>query len=332
MATALMSLVLLGASGSERHRAQITFRVITDAGQPVPGIDLTVSNFLRWKAGEGFGEDVYERIKVRTDGKGLAVFETPSARQYLGYSVSGVPGYYSTHETRYWFKEVQNGRWQPWNPQVDVVLKPVLRPIPMYARVMGRLPALLELPVRGTPVGFDLEKGEWVAPWGGGVNADLVFAVKEIVPRENVRDAFEYRLELTFSNEGDGIQAYPINLELHEGSELRMPRHAPERGYAPRLEKQLGRPARGEPLYPAQDEKQNYFFRVRTVLDEKGEVKSALYGKIMGDIGCDVINSRAGYLQFTYYLNPTPLDRNMEFDPKRNLAGNVPSFLRVTQP
>ena len=47
---------------------------------------------------------------------------------------------------------------------------------------------------------------------------------------------------------------------------------------------------------------------VSTVLDANGNVKSALYGKIYGD-----------FMKFTYYLNPTPNSRNMEFDPKNNL-------------
>jgi hypothetical protein len=38
-----------------------------------------------------------------------------------------------------------------------------------------------------------------------------------------------------------------------------------------------------------------------TILDESGNVKSALYGKISGPILCGA----QGYIQFTYYLNPT---------------------------
>jgi hypothetical protein len=64
----------------------------------------------------------------------------------------------------------------------------------------------------------------------------------------------------------------------------------------------------GEPRISNYDDKTNYFFRVRTVMDEKGDVKSAFYGKIYGD-----------FLQFTYYLNPTPNSLNMEFDTHQNL-------------
>jgi hypothetical protein len=60
---------------------------------------------------------------------------------------------------------------------------------------------------------------------------------------------------------------------------------------------------------------------VRAVLDGCGNVKSALYGKIYGD-----------FMQFSYYLNPAPNDRNIEFDPKQNLLGGLQSFEQVTTP
>ena len=76
-----------------------------------------------------------------------------------------------------------------------------------------------------------------------------------------------------------------------------------------------------------------YSIRVRTVLDENGNVKSSLYGKINGDIrfyvGTKVPRSGIG---FTYCLNPTPNDRNIEFDPKHNLLGGLQSFELVREP
>jgi hypothetical protein len=76
-----------------------------------------------------------------------------------------------------------------------------------------------------------------------------------------------------------------------------------------------------------------YFFRVRTVLDSNGNVQSALYGKIQGDVKFYVGTKapRAG-IGFQYYLNPTPNSRNVEFDPKQNLLGGLKSFERVTAP
>jgi hypothetical protein len=64
-----------------------------------------------------------------------------------------------------------------------------------------------------------------------------------------------------------------------------------------------------------------HFFWVRTVKDHEGNIVSAHYGKIYGD-----------FMQFTYYLNPTPNDRNIEFDPKQNLLQGLQSFEQVSAP
>lgn len=37
-------------------------------------------------------------------------------------------------------------------------------------------------------------------------------------------------------------------------------------------------------------------------------------------------------LRLAYYLNPTPNDRNMEFDPKRNLLTGLTPFEEVSEP
>jgi len=60
------------------------------------------------------------------------------------------------------------------------------------------------------------------------------------------------------------------------------------------------------------DEYRNYYFRVRTKVDDRGNIVSAHYGKIYGD-----------FMQFKYYLNPTINDRNVEFDPEQNLMKNL---------
>ena len=111
------------------------------------------------------------------------------------------------------------------------------------------------------------------------------------------------------------------------GSALRLPRYAPETGYLPTLVQELSLNG-NKRINGADGEDQNYFYRVRTVLDENGNVKSAVYGKIAGPIqywgNKDV--------HMIYYLNPTPNDRNMEFNPKKNLFQNLPTLQQVNAP
>ena len=66
------------------------------------------------------------------------------------------------------------------------------------------------------------------------------------------------------------------------------------------------------------------FYRSRVQLDKDGKLISANYGKIQGPI---TIN-RQGSIGMTHYFNGTPNDRNLEFDPSKNLlkiAGDLSS-------
>ena len=122
-------------------------------------------------------------------------------------------------------------------------------------------------------------------------------------------------LTVSFSNPNDGIQvfyAYPM-----QGSAFRSPRFAPETGYATNYV--MTRRMDDRSLYDdAAWEDLNYIFRVRTKCDAQGTITNALYGKIYGTLE-HRINGAKGVFGCTYYLNPTPNDRNLEYDPKRNL-------------
>jgi len=115
-------------------------------------------------------------------------------------------------------------------------------------------------------------------------------------------------------------------------SEFKSPRYAPESGYEPKLVNRIGRTAPDKPIKESGKSDIVYFFRVRTIIDESGHVTSALYGKIYGDLRFDIINGNPAYLLFDYYLNPTPNDRNMEFDPKQNLFTNLTDLEKPVAP
>jgi len=191
----------------------------------------------------------------------------------------------------------------------------------MYARDNN-----MDIPAKNTPVGFDLIAADWVVPYGKGTISDFIFTMTEKIPFTKYNQPYDLTWTLSFPNKGDGIQSV-IGPPLNQGSALRLPRYAPEAGYESPLVQQLSLNG-NKRLNGADGEDQNYFFRVRTVLDESGKVKSALYGKIAGPIqywgNKDV--------HMIYYLNPTPNDRNMEFDPKKNLFKNLSDLQQVTAP
>ena len=115
-----------------------------------------------------------------------------------------------------------------------------------------------------------------------------------------------YRLTWTFSNTGDGIQVLYRAAGVVR-SELKSPQEAPIDGYEPSItiDGQSVIDADG----PTGEKPACFLFRVRTALDEKGNVVSANYGKIY--LGSD--------FRIAYYLNPTANSRTLEYDPKRNL-------------
>ncbi|MDR0993898.1 MAG: hypothetical protein LBN38_04950, partial [Verrucomicrobiota bacterium] len=55
------------------------------------------------------------------------------------------------------------------------------------------------------------------------------------------------------------------------------------------------------------------------ILDQDGNISSARYAKIYGPIEYGDDEKGGGIVRFTYFFNPTPNDRNMEFDRNHNL-------------
>ena len=202
------------------------------------------------------------------------------------------------------------------------ILRLVGNPVPMYAKKVR-----IEIPVLDEPVGYDLMVGDWIAPHGKGHKADFVFTMKSRV--SGWKD-FETHLVLTFTNAMDGIQQ--IMETGPSGSAFELPRTAAESAYQVIWTNSIGYvPDKG--LFQTQPkDPEGYFFRVRSIVDDQGELPRALYGKIKGPIQFDGRDSKTGHIAFTYYLNPTPNDRNLEFDPKRNLFKNLKSTEQVTDP
>lgn len=205
-----------------------------------------------------------------------------------------------------------------------MILKKIGEPIPMYVRK-----ARISMPEVSKPIGFDLIEYDWIAPYGKGKQADLIFQAER---RWVSRNDFDSTVKLTFSNPGDGL--IPISVPVNQGSELRMSATAQSGGYISEFSKGLSHtPASGWKDNEREGNKeQNYYLRVRTVLDEQGNIKSALYGKIYDDFAIDPINSKTIKIFFTYFLNPTPNSRNIEFDPKQNLFKNLSPLEKVTAP
>ena len=287
---------------------QLTLKVVDDEGQPLPSVNVQVSfdNENARKPSERVNS-----VNSLTDLKGRAQLDGKTAGAEIGFGAHK-DGYYFVSGSSYQFSEAGLFKWQPWNPTIEVVLKRIRNPVPMYAKREER-----KIPDFGKPIGYDLMKSDWVAPYGKGEVSDVIFEANR-----KVQSAREYdgTLALHFPNGGDGL--IPLEVPQPDNGGLRMPYSAPEVGYLSTKTWQESRHTAEDgsiKLISSVSKTMNYFIRIRTVQDAQGNIVQALYGKIHGDIRWFIgTQAPKSGLAFTYYLNPDGT-RNVEFDPKRNL-------------
>jgi hypothetical protein len=289
---------------------KVTVQVMDETGHSVPDAQASIGYV------KPHSVDVADSVDGKTDTNGLFTASGRSySRLYLNVKKSG---YYSAGKI-YDIYVTDKPRYEPWNPTITLILKKIGNPIPMYAR---RKEEGMVLQKENEPMGFDLKAGDWVAPYGTGFHTDIIFTLlhRQIISRNK----FDCILKVSFPNKGDGICVAPS--EEFAGSAFKTSRTAAENGYEPELNYRFINTELVTNVF-------GYFIRVETSLDENGNVKSALYGKISGNFKfyAGTIKPHSG-MGFDYYLNPTPNDRNLEFDPKHNLSTNLKLLEGVNEP
>lgn len=305
----------------ERPTLSFEVSVKDDKGQPVENCEVWAQTFLKWEEGQGFGKDIFQEFSSRTNEEGVANFEFPSAKGDLKFKPLAPEGFYENHVTEHQFQEFSEGAWLVEPKRFETTLKRIKEPVPLYARSMVRSFAKIEIPELGRPCGFDLIKSDWVSPHGSGEVPDLVF---QIDSRYDGTYDFDQKLTLTFSNEKDGYIEF--SREPRTGSRLRMPYEAPIDGYKRKIVKRAFADPATKKITKDRKPDVNYFLRLRSGVDEKGELKQANYAKIHGDIYF------SHYIKFDYYMNPVPNQRNLEFDLSRNLLTDERKTDKVVNP
>lgn len=258
---------------------QILVRVLDEESTPVAGATVQVT-YIADRTDGTLGGD--PKIVSGTTGEtGQSVVRLPGKAAFA--VVVDKPGYYRSR------LQTQLG-----TERADITLRPIKNPIAMLVKEV-RYRSVRE----GKDLAYDFEIGDWLPPFGQGKRADILFSQEtSITP-----DRFERRVRIHFSNEGDGIQ--PLDYGRFGQSLFKSPRSAPIEGYAPELKKS-SRDGKFDSRQP--NVEPAYFLRVRTIKDSEGRILSAHYVKMLRD-----------FPDFVYYMNPKPLDRNMEFDVRINL-------------
>jgi hypothetical protein len=246
-------------------------------------------------------------------------------------------GYYST-TVRHMLdlKPRKDGKgWEQtrWEVEIPVLLKRIRKPIPLYGKTVEYVEMRKKSKDKVGPytlsslVAYDLQKGEMLPPDGKGEVSDIGFEWKMAIHATNkLGRALDYDTlcEVRMTNVVDGIRRGALDGGIgehrDEGSAYISAYEAPREGYTNAIT--FYRNVRGTKAESNDDQHYLYYFRIRTQTNEMGQVTNAFYGKIYGQINGS----------FTYFLNPTPNDRNVEFDPKRNLFTNLGEFEQADRP
>ena len=324
------ALLCVAALACRADRADLRALVLDETTRtPLVGVKLA-ARFYRYNGfGVWKGEAAPEVQKARSglDGRCRAVGQTNAGE--VEWIVEDVPsGYYKPQfvpQVPFTGKDIF-GRWQPSGLVTTVLVARVGRPVPLVLKALAKDIAVS--PARhdvfaagGGRVAYDFVRGDWLPPEGRGEVADVVFTRGPV--EHTGKRGWRATAEMRFPGEGNGIVA----MKTAGGSVPRI-RTAPEEGYAPVLafSKQLSERYQLDEVAPTGD----YCFRIRTRRDAQGRLVGGCYGKIYGGIRIEGAHSPAppddympmGEVRLQYYLNPKPLDRNLEWNGEEFLEWN----------
>ena len=310
-----------------------SFKVIaldSGTGQPIPNVKIEGS-FLNYSPGWGVAAKNND-VDAWTDRNGVARLSGNTEKGVGGYRIYRTPGYYNAEWAEIAFSEqsfLKLGRWLPDDIVVTARLDRIMNPVPLFVKKstgkfrekkqwyyfqdadykeISKLSATNDVPIiKGVVMSYDFFKAfifnetcyGWEVVRGG--------------PGVSAYKRFRMDVSVVFPGMGNGMVEVPH--VLNAGINLRT---ATQDGYGNKMTCWYGR------FFGERGEKTNcnksrcYAFRIRTVYDEGGNIKSAYYGKIYGDFDMTGLDG----VRFLYYLNPTPNDRNLEWDMKNNLCPN----------
>ena len=312
-------------------------------GQPIPNVKIEGS-FLNYSPGWNIAAKNND-MDAWTDRNGVARLSGNTEKGVCGYRIYRTPGYYNAEWVEIAFSEqsfLKLGRWLPDDIVVTARLDRVINPIPLFVKknigayrrrsrgdyvidtTYKEMPTALSLTnsihsVSNATMAFDMVMGEWLPPIGKGNVADVSFRFNEDVLGWKVVEGYSvtvhkmYKMNALISISGNGNGMVEIVPGQNVGIKLRT---APLEGYEQNCSRWRGWFGGGDGDKTDCDKSRCYAFRIRTVYDENGNIKSAYYGKIYDDFDLSGLDG----VRFLYYLNPTPNDRNLEWDMKNNLC------------
>ena len=316
MNSCLVAMILLSSGACAETKSVMVQVRDGESGKPMPNVAVEcvfVNEGSPWDRVKGPAEQ--KKLVARADADGCCRFQGESDCGEVWANLGEeIPGYYKPLRST-WGKLDGEGVWTNGCLLLKVDLQRVGNPIPLWVKKIGNDLADNFFKDR-EKLQFDLLMGEWLPPLGTGAVADIEFVHN---PRENLgpvvidhisAEARRESMTTRFPGKGNGI----CKVDYPHTACLQI-RTAPEDGYVPEVVAvdEYGTDGHNLDWRRSYDMNRCYAFRIRTVYDEQGRIVSACYGKIYGDIHFLHSEDRASVTMF-YYLNPTPLDRNLEWN------------------
>jgi hypothetical protein len=278
--------------------AKITYRVVDDEGMPVEG--ATAHIWFRTTC----PKLVIDDWVVNTDSNGMftAAHKT-NDRLSCGIDKDG---YYHTFD-RVTFSDPRtyplatDGKWQPYGNEKTIVLKRMRNPEKMVC--LNKTKKHL-IPSYDTWLAFDLERSQFVAPYGEGKYSDVLLRFTLNNPS---RKDYHMKMEVSFTNM-PYAGAYQIKKD--DFSDFKSVYHADTNAnYLQVFVYSFDRNPQKRPIVVELGEDECLVFRTRTKIDEKGHLISANYGVLYGQ--WQFVGPGGMKIPFLVF-NPTPNDTNLE--------------------
>jgi hypothetical protein len=285
-------------------KAKVIFNIVDEEGKPVEGADVSANFYMQMHK--------KNRVKGKTDKNGIFV-AAKKCRGEVNFIIKK-DGYYRTHDTIKVYgtrdnrAEVKDGKWMPYGKTHKVVLKKIKNPIPVISYKI-----LIKQKPRDIPLGFDLQKGDFLPPYGCGEVSDFYMTFEQEEATEESLERFKYTF--SFPNKYDGY----IIRDIHNYSEFRSDYNAPtDDVYQQEYFSVIGLDNKRSDVV-IDIENKYMILRTRSKTNENGELVEAYYSKIFftGD-------GNLTYVSFNVYANPDLNSTNLEFNLKENRFSPLP--------
>lgn len=307
-----------GASSLSRERAetlgataQVSLCVLDEFMQVVSNADVEVY----------FSRAVREGKTVKGKSCSTGKFEASGKTTGDILVNVNVQGYYPTSEkidlACDTSRAVENGRWLPSVIETNIVLRKIGTPVKLLT---PRWSTDFLIPRGGVPMGLDLDRQDWVKPWGKGEVADF-----EVLYESDGKKRSEYsgaKLTLRFVRPFDG--AYLRKMDM--GSKLHTCHSADTNGIFRQeflFSEERGHDRRFVRNVMGKDE--YLVLRTRSKTDSEGRFVGGRYSMIVGGISFGWCHEAFGFLGFKSFVNPTFNDPNLE---EINIY-NTPNFRAI---